>query len=89
MVVLEIEEQREITRTQSTPPRRLRDRLIGELGLDDRWRDSSALLPIPKAGYAAGLAAHRNMLTLRLRSINHTEATAAMLSEPAPRASRG
>jgi hypothetical protein len=65
------------------------DRLISERASDDTRRPSSALLLIPKAGYSAGLAAHRNKLTLRLRSINHTEATAAMLSEPAPRASLG
>ena len=31
----------------------------------------------------------KNMLTFRLRSISHTDATAAMLIEPAPRTSRG
>jgi len=59
------------------------------IGLDDTWRHSSALLLIPRPEYFAGLAAYRNMLTLRRRSISHTEATTTMLNEPAPSTSRG
>jgi hypothetical protein len=32
---------------------------------------------------------YENILTLRLRSSSHTDATATMLNEPAPRTSRG
>jgi precorrin-6B methylase 1 len=32
---------------------------------------------------------HKKMLMSRLRSSNHTDATATMLNEPAPRTSRG
>jgi hypothetical protein len=50
---------------------------------------SSAGVPVPLAAVDPRGTSHKKMLTFRLRSISHIEATATMLSEPAPRTSRG
>ena len=60
--------------------------LAGIFWLARSWRPATTVPPSSSGGRPA---AHEKMLTFRLRSISHIDATATMLSEPTPRTNRG